>query len=127
MLIELIIVLVIIMGGVSLYFGMMRSSVPTGGELSQTGGASSTGDQPASLALKVEQRAQGVQCQQNIRQLRMMIGMEKDQTENGGYPPSLQAIRGAEQITQCPVGGEPYTYDPATGRVSCPHPGHENY
>ena len=27
----------------------------------------------------------------------------------------------------CPVGEEPYDYDPTTGQIHCVHPGHERY
>jgi len=28
---------------------------------------------------------------------------------------------------KCPVGGEPYQYDPSSGRIWCIHPGHEKF
>ncbi|MHB9023634.1 MAG: hypothetical protein ACYC7E_05585 [Armatimonadota bacterium] len=125
-LIEIIIVLVIILGGMSLYFGLNRSAGTLDREL-DGGPSQSLPGQPQSLPGKVIRRAEGVECQSNLRQLRMMVDADKDQTEEGGYPPSLQAIQGASKISQCPIGNVPYTYDPSTGKVSCAYPGHENY
>jgi hypothetical protein len=43
-------------------------------------------------------------------------------------PESLDQISGMPAgYAQCPIGKEPYEYDPATGKVECVHPGHEKY
>jgi hypothetical protein len=43
-------------------------------------------------------------------------------TEDGAYPRSLSDL-GMAQLTKCPVTGQAYKYDPATGTVKCPsHP-----
>jgi len=43
-------------------------------------------------------------------------------------PKTLAEVRGlGNDMKQCPIGKEPYEYDPATGKVHCPHPGHEKY
>ena len=39
----------------------------------------------------------------------------------------LSEMKEISSISKCPVGGEAYTYNPQTGEVHCPHPGHERY
>ena len=48
----------------------------------------------------------------------------------GGDPPpqSLNDLVGVpSNLTKCPVGKESYSYDSATGQVTCPRPGHGHY
>ncbi|MGC8668222.1 MAG: type II secretion system protein [Chthonomonadales bacterium] len=72
--------------------------------------------------------ARDVECRSNLAQLRQAIEMERQSSENGSPPPNLQALRSIpRQMLVCPVGGEAYVYDPQTGAVHCPHPGHENF
>ena len=72
--------------------------------------------------------ARDVECRSNLAQLRQAIEMERQSSENGTPPASLQALRSIpREMLACPVGGEPYVYDPQTGTVHCPHPGHENF
>ncbi len=64
-------------------------------------------------------------CASNLRQVQMAIDMAR-QTNDGGRPPqSLDELKLGPEITHCPAGHEAYVYDPTTGTVSCPHPGHE--
>lgn len=120
-LIEIIIVAALILGGLALYLSFSGGY----GKMPDVGGP--VGDQPASVPGRAIQKAHSMECQQDLRQLRMLINMSKGEGESGGYPQSLEAMPEASKIRTCPVGGEPYTYDPTTGRVSCPHPGHEGY
>jgi competence protein ComGC len=84
------------------------------------------GQEKKSMPAQVQQKASGVECQSNLNQVRQMIQMY--QTDNEQNPPSLQALSGLPAgFTQCPVGGEPYWYDPQSGRVTCRHPGHERF
>jgi hypothetical protein len=76
---------------------------------------------------KAVQRAIGHKCQENLRQVRMLIMSAKMDSEDGTHPASLTALPEAARISSCPLGHEAYTYDPATGEVHCPHPGHEKY
>jgi len=64
-------------------------------------------------------------CQNNLQQIRTAIQLREGNQE--GKPASLQEIAQSVPGLQlkCPVGGEPYQYDPNTGRVWCIHPGHE--
>jgi hypothetical protein len=80
-------------------------------------------------ALAVRKEAQGTVCRNNLSQLRMAIQMATQQSETGGPPASLEDVARSSPGVQlkCPVGGEPYGYDPATGQVHCVHPGHERF
>lgn len=77
---------------------------------------------PGLVKLKTEDTV----CQSNIGQVRLMI-----QAQMGGddtYPASLTELRGLpKEFLSCPIGKEPYQYDPTTGTVRCVHPGHEKY
>jgi hypothetical protein len=69
------------------------------------------------------QSAESVECRNNLAQLRQAITM--DQTLEGSYP---QALRADWNVAlECPVSGQSYQYDPATGEVWCTTPGHEDY
>ena len=86
----------------------------------------SKGDTKKSMPAQVQDKATGVECQSNLAQVRQMIQMY--QMDNEQNPPNLQALSGLPaQFLCCPVGGEPYWYDPASGRVGCRHPGHERF
>ena len=64
-------------------------------------------------------------CRQQIDQIRKGIETFKTADPNGVNPPTFKDIGLGVSNTffQCPVSGTPYTYDPATGRVTCPtHP-----
>ena len=70
-------------------------------------------------------KANDVVCQSNLRQDRMAIGIAHDGDPDGKYPATLDEVPGTSGIRKCPDGGENYVYDPQTGTVTCPHPGHE--
>ncbi len=65
-------------------------------------------------------------CRSNLNQLRQGIQLF-EQTNDDRPPQSLAETRLGSQVYSCPIGHEPYRYDPTTGQVSCPHPGHEKY
>lgn len=88
-----------------------------------TGGAGSGGD-AATVIGGTKDRAQDVVCRNNLAQLRAAIGIQAG--ASGVNPPSLDSLHAGVDLA-CPGGGEPYEYDPATGRVSCVHPGHESF
>jgi hypothetical protein len=69
------------------------------------------------------QKGQSVDDLNNIKQLRMQIEMDKDQT--GSYPPALDPKWGIPLKSS--VSGMDYQYDPTTGKVWDPTPGHESY
>ncbi|HWD40667.1 MAG TPA: hypothetical protein VG944_17595 [Fimbriimonas sp.] len=65
-------------------------------------------------------------CRSNLSQVRSAIEIFK--TTNDDQPPATLAdTRIGNDFYQCPIGHEPYRYDPTTGRVTCPHPGHESF
>ncbi len=68
-------------------------------------------------------------CQEYLGQVRMAISMNKnmDTDADAANPRSLAELKLPYEVTHCPVGGEPYVYNPQTGEVRCPHPGHQNF
>ena len=67
-------------------------------------------------------------CMQNLRSARQCIQAAQASDPDGGYPADLAQLRELTgELRKCAVGGEPYRYDPATGRITCPHPGHEGF
>lgn len=69
------------------------------------------------------QKGSSVECIEYLRQLRMMVQMEKD--SSGEWPAALDPKWGVP--LKCAVSGQPFGYDPQTGRVWDPTPGHEKY
>jgi len=70
------------------------------------------------------QSAKGIECQSNLGQVRSTISSYVQSNEH--YPASLADL-GINSVTTCPVSKQPYTYDPAQGKVSCSTSGHERY
>lgn len=69
------------------------------------------------------QKGETVQDIENLKQLRLQIQMyRQDQQQN---PPALDPKWGIPLA--CPVSGQPYRYDPQTGKVWDPTPGHEGF
>lgn len=69
-------------------------------------------------------------CMNNLHQIRAAIEIAKTSSADEGeaIPRSLEEVKGlGADMKQCPIGKEPYKYDPATGQVKCPHPGHTKY
>jgi hypothetical protein len=71
-------------------------------------------------------RGKDATCMSNIGQLRSAIAIATDPVENT-FPQQLEDTRLGAQFYVCPVGGERYEYDATTGKVDCPHKGHEKY
>lgn len=73
-----------------------------------------------------EYKAKDTVCQSNLQQDRE--GIKIYEMNNDDKPPeNLSDIKFPKEFYECPVGHEPYVYDPQTGEVRCPHPGHEKY
>ncbi|MDI9635049.1 hypothetical protein QPK87_31120 [Kamptonema cortianum] len=66
-------------------------------------------------------------CRSNIDQVRSGITIYSSSDPDGTPPPTIEDTRIGSDFYRCPVGKEPYLYDPSTGQVKCPHPGHEKY
>jgi len=111
-LVGLLLVVLIIGLATAVYLGLGRSQSDGNGE---DGLATTT---PG----RAIEKAKSVECANNLRQLRMLI--QTEMTVEGEYPRKLNADSGGA-LTHCPVSGKAYVYDPRTGRVSCPTPGHE--
>lgn len=75
-------------------------------------------------------KAKGVQCQNNLRQVRLALQMAAGEEE--ARPAALFQLSPRyvpAEMLSCPVSGQPYSYDPTppTGKVWCTAPGHEQY
>ncbi|MFQ3611093.1 MAG: hypothetical protein SNJ72_06290, partial [Fimbriimonadales bacterium] len=99
-----------------LYYG-------TGGAGGRSAGAEGLpASPPVSRVGEVRQSAESVECRNNLSQIRM--GIQMYQTSNEANPAQLTELQIPASMLQCPVSGQPYQYDPASGQVRCPTPGH---
>ncbi len=72
-------------------------------------------------------KADDTVCASNLAQVRQFIQIARANGDDQP-PASLAEIQGLPKDFQsCPLGHEPYQYDPATGSVRCVHPGHAKY
>lgn len=90
-----------------------------------SGGNSSVATPPATRVGEVRQAAESVECRNNLSQIRAAIQMRTTMEE--AYPRSLQELGLPATMLVCPVSGQAYQYDPNTGQVRCPTPGHASY
>jgi len=96
-----------------LYYG-------TGG---QSGGA--PGAPPVSRVGETRQAARGVECRNNLSQIRTALQMRQGVDES--LPVSLKELGLPDSMLACPESGQPYQYDPHIGAVKCPTPEHRSY
>ena len=74
---------------------------------------------------KVAARTKDEVCRSNLRQVNLAVQIARD---NGTLPSDLSDLPEIGPAMQkCPIGEEAYYFDAAAGRVTCPHPGHENF
>lgn len=66
-------------------------------------------------------------CMTDLISVRQAIAAYQSTDPDGKYPASLSELRLPAELLSCPVGHEAYVYDPTTGQVHCPHPGHQSY
>jgi hypothetical protein len=66
-------------------------------------------------------------CRSNLSQVREALQLAESQDPDGKFPQTLQETKIGNDFYSCPIGHEPYAYDPTTGQVHCVHPGHEKY
>ena len=64
-------------------------------------------------------------CRSNLNQVRMAIGMK--QTTDDAFPQTIEEAGIGSGFYKCPLGKEPYQYNPSDGTVKCPHLGHEKF
>lgn len=69
-------------------------------------------------------RAEDEVCRSNLNQVRQAIAVFQTQDPDGAFPRNLEETRLGSSFYSCPIGNEPYVYDPSSGRVVCSHPGH---
>jgi type II secretory pathway pseudopilin PulG len=118
-LIELLVVAVIIMLALVYYLNVTKQETNA---LGGPGGAKA--GEPTSTPGVALDRAKGVECQNNLQNVR--IAINNYQAQYGAFPPDLQTLQVGVPLV-CPVGGEPYQYDASTGQVHCVHKRHEAY
>jgi len=130
-LIEIIIVMALILGGVVLYMNMMKGSKKASDDMDHAFNGTGTTTapvpgvyEPQSIPGRAIRKAEAVQCQENLRELRMMIEAAKTENE-GKYPPNLESIQGSIKFRECPISHQMYTYNPETGELKCPY--HTDY
>lgn len=71
----------------------------------------------------VRAKALDVECQNQLSQIKQSMLVYTSMGEEPN-PETLSQLRLGSSFERCPVGKEPYAYDPATGKVRCVHPGH---
>lgn len=80
-------------------------------------GSGGTGQgEKKSIPARAIEKAESVECQSNLNQPRQAVSM---QTMSGEPAPKSLEELNLGSISKCPVSGQPYGYDPATGRVWC--------
>ncbi len=95
---------------------------------SGTGGKSPRADGRGKTTLGlVKANAQDEVCKSNLSQVRQSLMVAQTSSGDDSYPATLEETRIGADFYKCPMGKEPYVYDPKTGKVYCPHPGHEKY
>lgn len=100
---------------------MMQSYTPAIDSVTRSA-AATTGGKAQDMNISTVDLA----CKGNLSQLRQAIQAAK-LSSGDENPPDLQSVGIGANFYKCPVGGEAYVYDPATGTVHCPHPGHQNF
>jgi prepilin-type N-terminal cleavage/methylation domain-containing protein len=82
---------------------------------------------PPGKAHNPMERAHDTECMNNVHQVHLAIMAAQAGDTDGKNPASLEELKLPKEMLSCPVGHVPYVYDPATGQVHCPYPGHENF
>lgn len=76
---------------------------------------------------KVRYGAKDEECRSNLGQVRAFLQLAQNSSTEDTVPKSLDEAQVPQSVRSCPIGKEAYSYDPASGKVTCPHPGHEGY
>ncbi len=72
-------------------------------------------------------QAKDLVCRDNLRQIRQALQLAQMGEAEDHFPASLDNLGLSQEQLKCPVSGEAYAYDPASGRVSCNYPRHKGY
>lgn len=110
MLIVVVAVMFFVMGGFGLLGGEKHERPDGKGE---------------TLVGRIRYKTEDTVCKQQLDQVRQMVMIETDSDEV--KPSTLKDAGVSDTYAKCPIGKEPYEYNPQTGKVKCPHPGHEDY
>jgi hypothetical protein len=65
-------------------------------------------------------------CRSNLGQVRAALIIAQTNNDDK-FPDKIEDTKLPKEFYKCPLGGEKYVYDPTTGKVYCPHPGHEKF
>jgi hypothetical protein len=123
-LIELLVVAVIIF---LLAYVFLKGGGPASRQVEEELGPARPGG-PTTVPGRSIEAARAVDCKSNLRQIRTALQMFMMETDKP--PASLRELAGynvSPKMTRCPVTGDPYHYDPQTGKVNCTVQGHEGY
>ncbi len=101
---------------------LLKGSGAFGGK----GGSSRADGKGTTVLGAAKLKAVDTACRSNLGQVRLAIQVYQS-TNDEAVPATIQETRIGNDFYRCPLGKEPYDYDPATGKVSCPHPGHGKY
>ena len=71
-------------------------------------------------------RAHDAECMDHLANDRMAIQNAMTSGDDK-FPATIQELNQPADFYKCPLGGEPYKYDPQAGTIKCVHPGHEKY
>lgn len=118
--IGMLVVAVLIIAGFVLYFKLQKPEPPP----VRPGG-------PKTVLGQSLERGTEVDCKNNLAQIRNGITMDRTQSgETEPPPPTLQSLHSqgiGPQMLKCSVSQQPFQYNPQTGQVWCPTPGHERF
>ncbi|MHB8637476.1 MAG: hypothetical protein ACYC96_13490 [Fimbriimonadaceae bacterium] len=97
-----------------------------GSMLSQGGGSPRADGKGKTIPGLVKADAQDDVCREQLAQVRQMIQIKESDSDDKP-PESLTELNMPATMLRCPIGHEAYVYDPKTGAVKCPHPGHGKF
>lgn len=120
------IVIIMILVAVFFFGGFGRSGGATGAPTASDPGARKDG-LGITVPGRVRYAAKDDECRSDLDQVRQFIALKMNSGEEDKPPASIDEIGAPKSVLSCPVGHEPYQYDPSSGKVHCPHPGHEKF
>jgi len=115
--IELVVALALVAVLAAAMYGLYGGKGKKGGPYGDLLEGDSTKAKAESIPGKALEKARSVACDSNLNQCKQSIDMEAQ--DLGGFPLALPAD--TAPIAKCPDSGQPYQYDPTTGRVWCPY------
>lgn len=122
----LVAIVIIMMLVVVYFFGGFGRSGATATPNAQDPGARKDG-LGITVPGRVRYAAKDDECRNNLSQVRQFVMLRMNSGEDDKPPASIEEVGAPKSVLSCPIGHEPYVYDPTSGKVQCPHPGHENF